>query len=271
MKARPTETINKLICEMISEKPEGISISELTSSLTEQHREVTKKEIRDTIRDEIKNGSLMYVQRLGQTMVCSNINKPVKISERVWIAPPGIDTENDDSDKKIIRIAAGIAFGNGIHPTTRMCLSALDELFKDNKVTKKKAIDIGTGSGILAIGAVLLGAETCIGTDIDACARAEAKANIKHNQINCTKISIDDSGLACKDNDFDLIMANLRYPTLMDLYMEIHRIASAGAYVILSGMRPEEKVKVASQYGSYFKLINEYELSGWSALTMLRE
>lgn len=260
--------IERKIEESVVERPEGIIISELISEIRKCWPQIDRKTIKEAIRNLLDEGSLMYVNRLGQTMISTNINRPVRVSDRIWITPPNTNAHAIPNDCIFIRISPGIAFGNGIHPTTKMCLKAVDAIFKPNDKKISMVLDIGTGTGILAIAAYLLGAEACIGTDIDVCARTEAKANVAYNDISEKKIEILNTDIDPFSMKFDLVTANLRYPTLISLSPIITSAINPNGFAILSGMRPEEKKAVFKHYEEKFQLLQEFNEFGWSAFLL---
>ena len=105
--------------------------------------------------------------------------KPVEIGERVIIKPTWENIDAPDG-KIVIEMDPGMAFGTGTHETTRMCV----DLLQKYKVQNKKVLDLGTGSGILGITAVKLGAKSCLGVDIDKNAVKTANENARINNIS---------------------------------------------------------------------------------------
>ena len=87
--------------------------------------------------------------------------KPARFGNRLWVVPT--ETEFDFSDKDVIRIDPGLAFGTGDHATTRLCLEQLDDI----SVSGKRVMDFGCGSGVLGIGAAVKGAKDVLCFDID--------------------------------------------------------------------------------------------------------
>ena len=104
---------------------------------------------------------------------------PVKISGRFTIVPTWENYEPVDTDELIIELDPGMAFGTGTHPTTVMCLQALEKYVQQNNTV----VDVGTGSGVLAIGAALLGASKVHALDLDEVAVTAAKENIELNNV----------------------------------------------------------------------------------------
>jgi len=143
----------------------------------------------------------------------------------------------------VINLAQGVSFGTGQHPTTRLAVKGIDYAlkecghFKENK--KTCLLDVGTGSGILVIAAVLMGIKKGTGIDIDPCAIAEARENIKINGLE-HRIDICDRAFEKIDRVFSMITANLRYPTIKRLLPYMHEIVHKKGFVILSGIKTDE-------------------------------
>lgn len=104
---------------------------------------------------------------------------PVKVSEKFTIVPTWEEYKPVSTDELIIELDPGMAFGTGTHPTTVMCLQALEKIVKPGD----RVIDVGTGSGVLSIGAALLGAEKVMAFDLDEVAVRAARLNTKLNKV----------------------------------------------------------------------------------------
>ncbi|KKC47063.1 50S ribosomal protein L11 methyltransferase [Paenibacillus sp. D9] len=105
--------------------------------------------------------------------------KPIRVTERLTIKPTWEPYEGS-GDERIIELDPGMAFGTGTHPTTSLCLRALESAIREGD----EVIDVGTGSGILAIGAVLLGASSVLAVDLDPVAVSSAKENARLNGMD---------------------------------------------------------------------------------------
>ncbi|WP_195572675.1 50S ribosomal protein L11 methyltransferase [Paenibacillus sp. 1001270B_150601_E10] len=105
--------------------------------------------------------------------------KPMRVSERLTIKPTWEEYEPKTEQEKIIEIDPGMAFGTGTHPTTALCLRTLESVIKGGE----DVIDVGTGSGILAIGAMKLGAKQVLAIDLDPIAVTSANANAALNDL----------------------------------------------------------------------------------------
>ncbi|MDI6688126.1 MAG: 50S ribosomal protein L11 methyltransferase [Desulfobacterales bacterium] len=140
-----------------------------------------KKQIKQAIKALVAEQTLTYTYKYGQTFLEKSFNKPVRISKRVVVKPPSIAYRPKAGDL-VIELLQGVSFGNGEHPTTRLAIRGIEHALSSDRFLRgdqnKFALDIGTGSGILAITAVLFGIDKAIGIDIDSVARSEAKNNI---------------------------------------------------------------------------------------------
>lgn len=116
--------------------------------------------------------------------------KPLRISERLTIKPTWEEYTPASPDEKIIEIDPGMAFGTGTHPTTALCLRALEK----HIVSGDEVIDVGTGSGILAVGAVLLGAKSVLALDLDPVAVESARENVLLNRLEAA-VTVKESDL----------------------------------------------------------------------------
>jgi ribosomal protein L11 methyltransferase len=140
----------------------------------------------------------------------------------------------------------------GRHPTTRLALRGIEFALSREGAARRAAgssvLDIGTGSGVLAIAAVRLGIETGVGLDIDPCAVVEAAQNVSLNGLT-GRIEIAKRGLECIDAVFSLVVANLRRPTLERLAATLSALTMPGGALVLSGVQHEEQAAVVAAYG----------------------
>ena len=158
----------------------------------------------------------------------------------ILIIPSWEEVQPQDADKMIIHIDPGTAFGTGMHETTQLCMRQL----KKYTTPGTKILDVGTGSGILSIVALKLGAEHAVGTDLDPCAISAVKENLQTNDIPEEKMDvilgniIDDKqvqdavGYEC----FDIVAANILADVLVLLTPEVTAHMKKGAVYITSGI-----------------------------------
>ncbi|NPB07195.1 MAG: methyltransferase [Aquificae bacterium] len=128
--------------------------------------------------------------------------------------------------KKVIKVKPGMAFGTGLHPTTRLCLELLSRRLKKGD----RVLDLGTGSGVLAVAAKLLGAGEVLALDVSPEAVRECKENARINRV---KITCLEGSLERAEGVFDLVLANLELPIFENL---LSRLLEKGSRFILSGV-----------------------------------
>ena len=165
-----------------------------------------------------------------------------------------------------IILKRGIAFG-GFHPTTLMCLELIAELLKENKI--KKALDLGAGSGILAIMAKMCGAKKVYAVEIDPVSCMECKENLLLNGYK-DEIYLVCGNEACIKGKFDLIMTNIIFHTLRDLIKNMVSILEKRGFLILSGIlsnQIEEFISILENG----KIISFREREGWGAILWQKE
>ena len=233
----------------------------------------SRKSIRKALHALIEEGELQYTYAFGTSYVEQSFNRPVKISPGVVVKPHNMTVPKKHTEI-IINIFPGASFGNGGHPTTRLSVQGIENAlntrrliadFKDTSV-----LDIGIGSGILAICALKFGIETGVGIDTDPCALAEAKENARINGLDERLLIAAPFGLG--SNKFTMICANLRFPDIMTLFPMIREYAAPGAPVVLSGIRPEETKAVLSVYTKHhFQCLTTSEEKNWSCLVLQKQ
>jgi ribosomal protein L11 methyltransferase len=170
-----------------------------------------------------------------------------------------------------LRIEAGAAFGTGHHGTTVGCLMAYDKLIKARKFNK--VLDVGAGTGLLAIAAARTGSRIAVGTDIDKPSVRISKENAKVNRANARFVHA--SGLSNRlvtDNaPYDLVFANILARPLVNLAQDIKNALVPGGTVILSGLlRTQERMVKAAYVSRGFKVVNRIHRDAWAALVLQR-
>lgn len=219
----------------------------------------------------VEEGELAYQDLYGGTYVAQSFLKPVRVSPHFFLTPPGIKSVGRPQDMDIL-IHPGIAFGSGHHPTTRLSLEAIDLLFFDrpeiNFNRTLEGVDLGTGSGVLAIAMCLAGLGSCRAFDIDPMAVAEARLNVAANHL-AHRIQVIEDYMGMEETGFSIICANLRFPTLIRISSLIKSSLCPQGVIILSGLRQWEKCELISHYRELgFSLVWDKDEKNWSALIM---
>ena len=169
--------------------------------------------------------------------------KPVKAGDKLWIVPSWMQAPDPDAIN--IVIDPGLAFGTGTHPTTHLCLNALSKA----ELRGKSVVDYGCGSGILGITALKLGAKEAVGTDIDARAHATSLENAKINGV--TKNFSVASALELHGQKFDLVLANILLPTLIELAEGLINLVKESGEIWLSGIMPSQINAITQNFSEF--------------------
>lgn len=174
-------------------------------------------------------------------------HKPV-LMKPFYIVPTFYKGKTPSDFKKIV-INPSFAFGTGSHATTKVCIQFLIKYVKKSM----KILDLGTGTGILAIIAEKLGGEEIYAVDIDPLAIKEAMKNIKRNR--CKKIIVTQR-IEEKDNYFDLCVANIILDELLKLKTFFKRILKRNGILILSGILDDQKQEIIDNFKDSFEILN---------------
>lgn len=166
---------------------------------------------------------------------------PTCISERLSIVP---SWHRPPDEGAVVRLDPGVAFGTGTHPTTRLCLTWLDENIRPGA----SVLDYGCGSGILAIAAAKLGAGIVVGTDIDPQALTAARTNTSANDVSAGYT--DPLGLSQSATTFDIVLANILSNPLQLLAPALVARVAAGGSLVLSGILERQADDVIRTYRS---------------------
>ena len=192
--------------------------------------------------------------------------KPAKVGRYIVVKPGWEDYEPAEGEF-VIEMDPGMAFGSGLHETTSMCVKALEKYMPEDAAV----LDVGTGTGILAMAAVLLGAESALGIDIDEEAVRVAAENIRKNGLESSIAVMKGDLMEGVDYRADVIVANL----MADLVMMLSPAAGAqlgpGGIYITSGIldTKEETVKKAIE-DSGFDIIEVLADGEWRAIAAVR-
>ncbi|SMC51428.1 ribosomal protein L11 methyltransferase [Desulfocicer vacuolatum DSM 3385] len=241
---------------------------------TTRDRGVSTRQARSAIRTLLDNGTLSYTYVFGATCIEPSFAKPVEITKHFTLFPPGV-TPDEKKNNIHICIQPGISFGSGRHPTTRLCLRAMGHALIDTPLlqsceTPHHAVDVGTGSGVLAIAAVKAGISHCFALDNDPVAAAEAEKNVSLNHLS-HGITVSCEELKASATPLAMVCANLRYPTLKSMADLFRRITLDNAVLILSGIRPEELPPLVALYGSRgFTTTWQAQEKNWSGAVMVK-
>jgi ribosomal protein L11 methyltransferase len=173
--------------------------------------------------------------------------RPFRLGKRIWIQPSWLETTDNQPDDIVILMDPGMAFGTGLHPTTQMCLQALEELIQPGC----SVLDVGSGSGILSIAAVKLGAKNVLAFDLDRMAVEATTENALANNVH-QQISVFQGSLPVKTGqEWDIVVVNILAPVIISLLrdQQLMEFRSATGKLILSGI-------IENQYEEIHKSVN---------------
>jgi len=170
-----------------------------------------------------------------------------------------------------IELEAAMAFGSGHHGTTKGCLTAFDRLLKQRRFSR--ILDVGTGTGILAIAAARVLKTKIVASDIDPVAVRHAAENVHHNGAGAYVKTLESSGLnhpeIRKNGPYDLIFANILARPLASMALNIAANAAPGGFIILSGILPRQSIFVERAYRAQeFVVDKRYNLENWITLSL---
>ena len=192
--------------------------------------------------------------------------KPAKVGERI-VVKPGWEDYDPSEGELVIEMDPGMAFGSGLHETTSMCVKALEKYMPEDA----RVLDVGTGTGILAMAAVLLGAENALGIDIDEEAVRVATENIRKNDLEGSISVIKGDLMEGVDYRPDVIVANLMADLVMMLSPAAAIQLDPGGIYITSGILDikEDVVKKAIEAAG-FDIIEVLKDGEWRSIAAVK-
>lgn len=193
--------------------------------------------------------------------------QPIEITGRLVIKPSWLEPTTDPNVVEIM-LDPGMAFGSGTHETTQLCLELIEEYVDQNQVV----VDVGTGSGILAIAASKLGAKSVYAVDLDAMAVIRAKENVALN--HCQNICVEKNNLIDGVNALDekptLMVANILAPIIIGMLADVKKVLPSNRPFICSGIVEHEKELVVEALNHHqFKICQIKEKNGWIAIVAM--
>lgn len=184
--------------------------------------------------------------------------QPMKFADRLWVCPT--DQEQREPGTVCLTLDPGLAFGTGTHPTTALCL----EWLASHDLAGKTVIDYGCGSGILAVAAVLLGADKAHAVDIDPQAITATQSNALKNNVQ--------NKIACylpeqfTPFQADIVLANILAKPLIDMAEQIAGLVAQGGQLVLSGILHEQAESVMDAYRPYIEFDAPVQQEDWMRL-----
>jgi ribosomal protein L11 methyltransferase len=265
-------TLDNQVLSYVCDAPSKTSFIDLQNHFRE-NRKVRRQDLKESVARLVKAGRLSYSFEFGNSYLGVAYDRPRQVSDHVILKPPMTSWQKAHG-LAAIALQRGASFGCGEHPTTRLSIQLIDQLLHTPPWAGKKAagraLDIGSGSGVLAIVAAKLGVGRVHAVDTDPCAVAETKANVCLNRLE-SQVSVFQGTFVPTGETYDLIIANLRMPTLISLTCLLNEAAEPTSAVVLSGLLTSESDLVSNAYGKIgFSVTQKRSEKRWCALRLVR-
>ena len=197
-------------------------------------------------------------------------HRVLRVGQR-FVVKPSWQAYTSRPDDVVVELDPGMAFGTGLHPSTRLCLVALEE----HLTPGMRVLDVGTGSGILAIAAARLGAGPVLALDIDPIAVKAARANVAANKVEHI-VSVEPGSwptLKPYAQAFDIVLVNILAETIVELLNEGlgHCLREAGLIVVSGIIESQEAIVVEALAAQSVDIVERLQEKDWVALVGRRE
>jgi len=193
----------------------------------------------------------------------------LRVGERIVIRPTWRRHKRLPGDV-VLALDPGMAFGTGLHPTTRLCLAALESLADRGSIEGARVADIGSGSGILSIAAGLLGSKSVLAVDVDPIAVEASAANARRNKL-VRRIRAREGSAPTGEGPFDIVLANLIASLLVTLADGLLADLRPGGTMLASGIFANREAEVVAAFEARGLVIaRRYNEGDWVALEVVR-
>ena len=223
------------------------------------------------IGEILKNAEIEYETLAAKDWIAASL-EGLKIVRAGRFAVHGAHDRDKIAANEIgIEIEAALAFGTGHHGTTLGCLRALERIAWREK--PRRMLDVGSGTGVLAIAAARVFNAPVIATEIDRASVVIARENVRANGVG-PRVGVLHAGglslpLIAQYAPYDLVFANILLPVLKQLARPIASLTAPGGYVVLSGLLPSQVLAVLSRYRALgLRLIRAETIENWTTLTL---
>lgn len=195
--------------------------------------------------------------------------KARRVGKCFWVTPPWLEPPKFRK-RRVITIEPGMAFGTGTHASTRGCLEYLEWVADKLGHKDFTALDVGTGSGILAIALVLLGAAEIVAIDNDPVALQVARENLRANGV-MQKVRMSGAGMSAIKRKFDIVVANLTAETIVELAGDLEKKVAAKRFLVLSGILHQRANSVTRRFAGFFRVVERKRSREWVTLLLQRK
>jgi ribosomal protein L11 methyltransferase len=186
------------------------------------------------------------------------------------VIKPTWESYNAQAGEKVIEMDPGMAFGTGHHATTSLCMSFIREYLQSG--SGGTVLDVGTGTGILAMAAGLWGADQVLGIDNDPIAVEAASGNVRLNRLE-QKVTVETTPLEEVGGEYSLVVANIIHDVLLQMKQDLGRLTKCGGRLVLSGiLKSRQADSITDSFEAEgLQLIERHEQDEWVALLFRKE
>lgn len=192
--------------------------------------------------------------------------KPIPVGEKLLIRPTWENVE-DSGGRTVLDLDPGLAFGTGTHETTRLCMELLEKYVQPGM----DVLDVGCGSGILSVAALLLGAQKAVGVDIDELAVKTADENAAINHVSERFTGICGNLTDKVTGKYDIVVANIVADVIIMLTKDVEQFMKPDTVYLMSGIIDTREQDVLAAVEQHFTIIDRKEEKGWVALSAKRK
>jgi ribosomal protein L11 methyltransferase len=190
--------------------------------------------------------------------------RPVRLGERIVLQPPWVPAAPTEPGDVVVVLDPGRAFGSGSHPSTRLVLTRVEELVTGGE----QVLDVGCGSGVLGVVALLLGAERLVAVDVDPAAVEATTAVAAANGVG-GRVRVSTDPVAEVGGAFELVVANIGAGVLVELAPSITARVAPGGHVVLAGLLDADAARVQEAYRRHgLTVVHRIDDDGWACLTL---
>ena len=235
----------------------------VTGLFADRHNaEILREQIRQHLDNDRLDIEIASLPDRDWTRAWMDTFKPMQFGKQLWVCPKHM--EPPDPLAVNLRLDPGLAFGTGTHPTTSLCLRWLDAHVSPHS-GYRNVLDYGCGSGILAVAAIMLGADSADCVDIDEQALQATRDNAEANQVS-DRISTYQPPDLEADSQYELVLANILSGPLTELAPVLAKHCRPGGDIVLSGILSDQAESVRMAYSGFFNMITTETLDDWVLL-----
>ena len=192
--------------------------------------------------------------------------KPIPVGQKLLIRPTWEEVQ-DSGGRTVLDLDPGLAFGTGTHETTRLCMELLEQYVRPGM----NVLDVGCGSGILSVAALLLGADKAVGVDIDELAVKTAVENAEINHVENGVTGICGNLADRVTGTYDIVVANIVADVIIMLTKDVEQFMKPDTVYLMSGIIDTREQDVLAAVEQHFTIIDRKEEKGWVALSAKRK